>query len=619
MGASPIIQNWNWASGTSFEADSAQQIAVAQNADGRLEIFYIGTNDSLYHNWQVSPGGSWAGQTTLASDGARQVAVGQNADGRLEIFYVGTDYGLYHQWQTSPSGQINPTGWSGQVRFANDSASQVAVARNADGRLEIFYIGVLDSGPYHNWQVEPNGNWNGETIFGPDVATEIAVGRNRDGRLEIFYVGPEQGLYHNWQLTPGSPTWAGPTILPGAPTQQVAVGQNADGRLEVFCVGTNGDLYHIWQDIPDGNYVGQTRFPGATALQVAVGQNEDGRLEIFYFKDGNQLYHNWQVSPGGWWSGEFALSSERATQIAVGQNGDGRLELFYSDINNDLYHNWQIVPNAGWMNVVGPPVPPLDIPFGSNVNYILHQGCEPITDLCVTINVAQDIVCQSASGPKGFSFQLNCFSVDPNPIYSVDLSPTLTQQYVIALQVNQLWATVDTWDAAGNIVIPSNSPLGPSPFMDKIPAGYQLRILLQNDANANIIGVTFEVVDNVGNTWASLQQMIASLPQGSPSLPPIVAATVDLVGPYNSENAVLSSGDGAIIYEASSLLGADIQPPMCAKDGGTKETANSVYGVLTQGPSNFFAQSFWVGPADSPVIRRPGKNLSRPALPPNRQ
>ena len=33
--------------------------------DGRLEIFARGTDYALWHNWQVSPGGSWSGWNSL--------------------------------------------------------------------------------------------------------------------------------------------------------------------------------------------------------------------------------------------------------------------------------------------------------------------------------------------------------------------------------------------------------------------------------------------------------------------------------------------------------------------------------------------------------------------------
>jgi hypothetical protein len=40
-------------------------LAVGRNTDGRLEVFYIGGNDVLYHNWQTTAGGSWSGQAHL--------------------------------------------------------------------------------------------------------------------------------------------------------------------------------------------------------------------------------------------------------------------------------------------------------------------------------------------------------------------------------------------------------------------------------------------------------------------------------------------------------------------------------------------------------------------------
>jgi hypothetical protein len=82
-------------------------VAVGNNADGRLEIFYIGLDDVLYHNWQLAPNGKWIGENAVGPKGpsrAKQVAVGNNADGRLEIFYIGLDDVLYHNWQSAPNG-----------------------------------------------------------------------------------------------------------------------------------------------------------------------------------------------------------------------------------------------------------------------------------------------------------------------------------------------------------------------------------------------------------------------------------------------------------------------------------------------------------------------------------
>ena len=167
---------------------AGNRVAVGQNADGRLEVFYIGINDHIYHDWEDSPNGNWHGEAALGG-GAKQIAVGRNADGRLEVFYIGTNDQIYHDWQDSAKGN-----WHGEAALGGE-AKQIAVGQNADGRLEIFYIGTNDH-IYHNWQDPAKGNWHGEAALGGG-AKQIAVGRNTDGRLEIFYIGTDDRLYHN--------------------------------------------------------------------------------------------------------------------------------------------------------------------------------------------------------------------------------------------------------------------------------------------------------------------------------------------------------------------------------------------------------------------------------------
>lgn len=50
------------------------QVAVGKNAGGRLEVFYVGTNNDLYDNWQIAPNSQvWAGATDFANSSAKQV------------------------------------------------------------------------------------------------------------------------------------------------------------------------------------------------------------------------------------------------------------------------------------------------------------------------------------------------------------------------------------------------------------------------------------------------------------------------------------------------------------------------------------------------------------------
>ena len=499
--------------------------------------------------------------------------------------------------------------WFGETRFADNAAKQVTVGQDVDGRLEIFYVGTND-GLYHNWQTAPNGGWAGETPFPNDSAQQIALAQNADGRLEIFYVGTNNNLYHNWQVAPGQ-GWAGEFEFVGDSALQIAVAQNADGRLEIFYVGTNNGLYHNWQVSPGGAWAGETRFPGCSANQVAAGRNADGRLEIFYVGRNNALYHNWQVSPNGAWAGEFGFPNVSAQQIAVAQNKDGRLEVFYVGLNNGLYHNWQNTPGGGWTDAGGGAVSTPGSGLGSNSNYLLDSACNSLTDVAVTIVVTEDIVLQSNSQPQqgssslsGFTFQLNC--------YSPKNETSAWQQYVIGLYGSEIRCQINNWQSLKVYLINQANNLAALPSA-KIPAGYQLRITLQNDSHGNITGASFSVADAQGGDVGNSSTVLTSISGvTSADLSPIIAFEVNLVGPGNSESAVLSSGAGSIVYEASSILSVLSATPSCAEVGYvTAETANSFYGAMTAGPSNIFSQSFTTS-TGTPMIRKEGK--LRPGL-----
>jgi hypothetical protein len=80
------------------------QIATATNRDGRIEVFAIGTDAGLHHNWQTTPGGAWSGWAGLGG-GITQIATAVNRDGRIEVAAIGADTAaLNHIWQLNPGG-----------------------------------------------------------------------------------------------------------------------------------------------------------------------------------------------------------------------------------------------------------------------------------------------------------------------------------------------------------------------------------------------------------------------------------------------------------------------------------------------------------------------------------
>lgn len=142
--------------------------AAATNADGRLEVFTIGTDRRLWHSWQLTPNGKWSGFLPIDDGGwfwlpGTSPAATANPDGRLEVFTVGLDRAIWHNFQVRPNGtwfgwqRLGPTGWT----FRGSPAA----GQNADGRLEVFVEGD-DRQFWHNFQIRPNGDWFGWQPFG---------------------------------------------------------------------------------------------------------------------------------------------------------------------------------------------------------------------------------------------------------------------------------------------------------------------------------------------------------------------------------------------------------------------------------------------------------------------
>ena len=85
--------------------------AVGINNDGRLEAFINGSDKALWHIWQApnGPNDGWSNWASLGippnlTSVGFTPSVGVNADGRLEVFITGSDNTLWHIWQVTPNG-----------------------------------------------------------------------------------------------------------------------------------------------------------------------------------------------------------------------------------------------------------------------------------------------------------------------------------------------------------------------------------------------------------------------------------------------------------------------------------------------------------------------------------
>lgn len=374
------MANVNWTSlGNPPNVFIGYNATVAKHADGRLEAFVMdtGTSGGLWHSAQTSPGSVWNNWASLGAPAYTsnvnttpcEPAVAVNDDDRLEVFIIGSDGTLWHTWELTPGGAWSQWSSLGTSPDMAGFISSLAVRVNADGRLEVFTISQYLGGPlWHIWQLAPGGSWsNWESLGTPLNNGNIlytAVGENADGRVEVFIIGSDTSLWHIWQLGEGS-GWGKWTSLGTPPdvnnlATNCSVRKNDDGRMEVFVTsyGPTNALWHIWQLTPGGGWSAWTSLGAPPSLQIqsapAVRKNKDGHLEAFATDTNGALWHIWQVVPEGNWGNWFSLETPSDVTFysyappSVAENDDGRLEAFLTGSDGALWHAWQVAAGGNW-------------------------------------------------------------------------------------------------------------------------------------------------------------------------------------------------------------------------------------------------------------------------------
>jgi hypothetical protein len=267
----------------------AKVVASAPLSDGRLEVWEVGQDGTLYTSWQTSTNSNagWTAWSVFATPGpAASVAVAPLSDGRLQLWEVGQNGSLYTAWKTTTDSNAPWTGWTSMA--APGPVRSVAVAPLPDGRLQLWEVGQNGS-IASSWKAttDPNAGWTPWTAFNAPVgATSVAVAPLSDGRLQLWAVGQDGALYSSWKATTDpNAGWTPWTTIPTAgPAASVAVAPLSDGRLQLWEVGQNGSLYTAWKTSTDSNSAWSLwttmATPGPVAT-VAAAPLSDGRLELW--------------------------------------------------------------------------------------------------------------------------------------------------------------------------------------------------------------------------------------------------------------------------------------------------------------------------------------------------
>ena len=338
---------------TSNPDNDASSKYVGQNQDGTLEVFALGSNGNIWHNYQTSAGAGWVGWGELQSGQQFQgnPVVAKNQNGALEVFALGSNGNIWHNYQTSAG--AGWVGW-GELQSGRQFQGDPDVVLNADGRLEVFARGS-DNNIWHDYQTSAGAGWVGWGVIQSNEQFQghPTVGINTDGRLEVFARGSDNNIWHNYQTSAGA-GWVGWGVIQSNEQFQDSpiAGKNADGRLEVFARGTDNNIWHNYQS--NGAWSSWSAVvPGYQFnSNVAVGYNADGRMEIFARSTDNTVWHTYQVTASGGYSTTWQQlqTNQFYGTPAVATNSNGKLETFAFGTDNNIWHNYQLTAGTGNWN-----------------------------------------------------------------------------------------------------------------------------------------------------------------------------------------------------------------------------------------------------------------------------
>jgi hypothetical protein len=243
------------------------------------------------------------------------------------------------------------------------------------------------------------------------------------------------------------------------------------------------------------------------------------------------------------------------------------------------------------------------MPYASNNNAVLINGCNNLQNPSVLLEVTEDIATTSGSG---WSMQLNSF---PPPGQKCQTSQINWLQYIVIVQGGSLAYYIQYW-ALGASTWPSNytAQPGTTPWLpcwahdygtapifanitaDTLPRESKLQIQLNTNESGGVVSVTFTYTDPDGNTHPAVWT--------APAVHPIVGFELNFVGaPGGNANFTqgLTNSRGIIYYSVSSgQLSVQSGGPgsACGEYGGavTGELSNMTYSDINGAPASTVTQ-----------------------------
>jgi hypothetical protein len=231
--------------------------AVTADSSGNLHVFAVGSDQALWTIAETSPGsyGSW---TSLGGAVLHNPAVIQNRTacscrppqifiyGSIEVFVVGIDNALWHNWTVDDAFD-----WSGWSSLGGAIAgSPVAAIENSNGLVSVFGTGT-DAALWYTAHPWGSGVWTPFASLGGSLTSDpSAVFDTSDGLVEVFGRGADNALWNITGTLVTPFTFGNWTTLGGVLANGPTAAINQDGRLTAFVEGTDTAVWTIEQPSP---------------------------------------------------------------------------------------------------------------------------------------------------------------------------------------------------------------------------------------------------------------------------------------------------------------------------------------------------------------------------------
>ncbi|GIF62216.1 hypothetical protein Ais01nite_02510 [Asanoa ishikariensis] len=313
--------------------------------------------------------------------GGSSIAVAPNADGRLQLVAATADGRWISRTQITP----------GTTAFTDATSLNVSrnyysvAAQRAVGNAKVTTVALTRTGstspPLNDGeeiviaeQLAPNfNNWT-ESPATLDGRLTAAALSSRGDLLEMWGANTLGQVWRRTQTTSSITNWSAwqpfGAFGAGAAVRSIAAEQNATGLPQVFVTTTDGRLLTGWETLKGGGFM-TAQVPGlpggAKVRSMAVARYPDGRVFLAATDDKGQVFRTEQnkgcqesFACNSWWTWSLLDGSVRS--LAADVNANGLVEVFGVNAAGQIFHVAQVDADGNnwtkWSQIPGAPLRP---------------------------------------------------------------------------------------------------------------------------------------------------------------------------------------------------------------------------------------------------------------------